>query len=72
MIHPIQCFLEACNKGTCLTNNYPETLLLLPLNMNTTKTFPLHFSKQGETKTSTIPKETTVRLLTPFPKSLQN
>ena len=69
-VDPTQSFLESCNKDTWLINNYPETFLLLSLNMNTTKTFPLNCSKRGKTKTSAIPKETTVRLLTPFPKNL--
>lgn len=70
MVDPTQSFLEACDKDTWLINNYPETFLLLSLSMNTTKTFPINCSKRDETKTSAIPKETTVRLLTSFPKNL--
>lgn len=70
MVDPTQSFLEACDKDTWLINNYPETFLLLSLSMNTTKTFPINCSKRDETKTSAIPKETTVRLLTSFLKNL--
>ena len=70
MVDPTQSFLVACDKDTWLINNYPETFLLLSLSMNTTKTFPINCSKRDETKTSAIPKETTVRLLTSFPKNL--